>query len=50
MSKRSDLREQIIETSYYLTQSIITPNLDEIDRLRDKLNELITLYKTTLNE
>jgi len=47
---RDILREKIIETSYYITQAIIVSNLEEIDRLRAELNNLIELYRKELKE
>jgi F0F1-type ATP synthase membrane subunit b/b' len=45
---RDILREKIIETSYYITQAVIVSNIEDIDRLRAELNNLIELYKKEL--
>lgn len=45
---RDDLREEILSVNYYLTQAIIASNIEDIDRLRTQLNELIIKYKNLL--
>jgi len=45
---RDILREKIIETSYYITQAVIVSNIEDINRLRAELNNLIELYKKEL--
>jgi predicted GIY-YIG superfamily endonuclease len=47
-SIRDILREEIIETSFYLTQSITAGNIEDIDRLRQHLNRIVELYKKEL--
>jgi hypothetical protein len=48
MNSKDILREEIIKTSYYLTQAIISSNIEDIERLRNHLNNIIELYKTEL--
>jgi len=43
------LREKIIETSYYITQAVMKSNIEDIERLRAEMNNLIELYKNELN-
>ena len=43
------LREKIIETSYYITQAVMMSNIEDIERLRAEMNNLIELYKNELN-
>lgn len=43
------LREKIIETSYYITQAVMMSNIEDIERLRGEMNNLIELYKNELN-
>lgn len=50
MNSKDTLREEVIETSYYLTQAIIASNLEDIERLREHLNNIIGLYKKELTQ
>ena len=43
------LREKILSTNYYLTQAVITSKIEDIERLRAEMNNLIELYKNELN-
>lgn len=48
MNNKEVLREKILSTNYYLTQAIIISNIEEIERLRAEMNNLIELYKKEL--
>lgn len=46
--KKEEIKEQILSVNYYLTQSLIKGDSNEIERLRLELNDLITKYKNLL--
>ena len=50
METKELLREEIIETSFYLTQAVISNNVTDIERTREHLNRIIELYKKELNK
>lgn len=43
------LMDKILSTNYYLTQAIIMAKIEDIERLRAEMNNLIELYKNELN-
>lgn len=43
------IKEKIIETNYYLTQSLLKEDIQEIERLRAELNNLVEEYKNQIN-
>ena len=47
---KDNLREKIIETSYYITQAVMLSNIEDIERLRAEMNNLIELYKNELKK
>lgn len=47
---KEQLRENILETSYFLTQSLMKGNIEDIEKFRAQLNELINRYKNELNK
>jgi len=45
---KDQLREEIIELNYYITQAAITQDVNNLEKLRLELNKLIELYKKEL--
>lgn len=45
---KEQIKDKILSVSYYLTQSLIKGDKDEIERLRSELNNLIEKYKQLL--
>ena len=45
---KEDLKQEIISTSYYLTEALLDENIEDIDFLRVKLNNLTEVYKNEL--
>lgn len=44
------IRERIIETNYFLTTALLKEDIEQIDRLRAELNNLIEEYKYQLKK
>ncbi len=44
------IRERIIETNYFLTSALLKEDIEQIDRLRAELNNLIEEYKYQLKK
>jgi len=44
------IRERIIETNYFLTQALLKEDVEQIDRLKAELNNLIEEYKYQLKK
>ena len=44
------IKERITETSFYLTQALLKEDVEQIDRLKAELNNLIEEYKYQLKK
>jgi len=47
---KEQIKEQIIETNFYLTQALIKGNVEDIEKFRAQLNNLVDSYKNELNK
>lgn len=50
MNTKEQLRENILETNYFLTQALMRDNIEDVEKFRAQLNELISKYKQFTNE
>ena len=50
LTNKEDLKQEIISTSYYLTEALLDENIEDIDFLRVKLNNLTEVYKNKLTK
>jgi hypothetical protein len=50
MNTKEQLRENILETNYFLTQALMKEDIKSIERLRAELSNLFDLYEKELNK